>query len=135
MTAKKRKKDNPSSSSPRQNRRVKPSLKSDGMTSWLQDLRFGRSVSVAFFTHNAWILIIILVSLLSLIGLRYKTKTKMAEIKALTVELDRAESVKLQEKAGYMSLIRESEMKRLVDEKHLGLDFQEQPPYELVTDR
>lgn len=41
-------------------------------------------------------------------GLRYKTKTKMQEIKALERELVRSESAKLQEKADYMSLIRES---------------------------
>jgi hypothetical protein len=34
-----------------------------------------------------------------------------------------------------MTLIRESEMKRLVNEKGLGLVFQEQPPYEITTDQ
>ncbi len=41
----------------------------------------------------------------------------MAEIKQLTVELQRAESHKLQEKSLYMSLIRESEMVKMVREK------------------
>lgn len=74
---------------------------------------------------------IILVAVLSLIGLRYKTKTKMEEIKVLTHKLEISESEKLQEKASYMSLIRETEMKRLVAEKNLGLVFQEQPPFEI----
>ena len=77
---------------------------------------------------------VIVVALLSLIGLRYKTKTKLAQIQSLTTELQRAESSKLQEKAAYMSLIRETEMRRLVAEKGLGLDFQEQPPYELLIE-
>lgn len=97
----------------------------------MRDLRYGQSVSIDFFRKNAWILIIILVAVISLIGLRYKTKTKMEEIKVLTHKLEISESEKLQEKAAYMSLIRETEMKRLVAEKQLGLVFQEQPPYEV----
>ena len=56
------------------------------------------------------------------------------EIKALERELVRSESAKLQEKADYMSLIRESEMQRLVDRHGLGLTFPEQPPYTLSCD-
>lgn len=105
------------------------------ITTWFNDLRYGQSLSVEFFTRHAWLLIIFIITMLALIGLRYKTKSKMAEIKTLTIELDRAESTKLQEKSRYMSLIRETEMKRLVDKRHLSLDFQERPPYELVVDR
>ena len=105
------------------------------IATWFNDLRYGQSLSVEFFTRHAWLLVIFIITMLALIGLRYKTKSKMAEIKTLTIELDRAESTKLQEKSRYMSLIRETEMKRLVDKRHLSLDFQEQPPYELVVDR
>lgn len=98
---------------------------------WLKDLRYGQSLSIEFFTYNAWILVIVLVAVLSLIGLRYKTKTKMAEIKKLSHKLELAQSDKLREQAAYMSLVRETEMRRLVTEKKLGLIFQEQPPYEV----
>ena len=98
----------------------------------LSDLRYGRSLSINFFKKNGWLLMLIVVAVLGLMGLRYKTKTKMAEIKKLTTELQRAESTKLQEKAQYMTLIRESELKKLVEEKGLNLQFQEQPPYEIV---
>lgn len=98
---------------------------------WVSDMRYGRSLSVEFFKKNAWLLMVFVVAVISLMGLRYKTKTRMEEIKRLTTELHRAESSKLQEKAAYMSLIRETEMKRLVEEKGLGLVFQEMPPYEL----
>lgn len=98
---------------------------------WFGGLRYGQSVSLTFFKRNAWLLMCILVALVALMGLRYKTKTKMQEIRRLERELVRAESSKLQEKAAYMSLIRESEMQRLVDERHLGLTFQDQPPYTL----
>lgn len=102
--------------------------------SWVSEFRYGRSISVEFFKNNAWLLVIIVVSIIALIGLRYKTKTKMSEIKKLNTELARAESEKLQEKAAYMSLIRETEMRRMVQEKGLPLEFQEQPPYEIINE-
>lgn len=100
----------------------------------MSELRYGRSLSIEFFKSNAWLMLLFVVAILALIGLRYKTKTKMAEIKQLTVELQRAESHKLHEKSLYMSLIRESEMVKMVNEKNLNLEFQEQPPYELSDD-
>lgn len=102
---------------------------------WVSDIRYGRSLSVEFFKRNAWLLMIFVVATISLMGLRYKTKTKMEEIKALTNELQLVQSSKLQEKATYMSLIREIEMKRLVEEHGLDLQFQEQPPYELKVEK
>lgn len=110
------------------------SEKKKGGYSWVQEFRYGRSISVEFFKNNAWLLLIIVVAVIALIGLRYKTKTKMEEIKRLHTELARAESNKLQEKAAYMSLIRETEMRKMVSEKGLPLEFQEQPPYELIED-
>lgn len=101
---------------------------------WMSELRYGRSLSIDFFKANAWLMLLFVVAILALIGLRYKTKTKMAEIKQLTVELQRAESHKLQEKSLYMSLIRESEMVKMVREKNLNLEFQERPPFELTDD-
>lgn len=98
---------------------------------WLTDLRYGRAMSLEFFKANAWLILIFLVIVISLMGLRYKTKTKMAEIKRLEKELSISQSEKLREKAEYMTLIRETEMERLVGEKGLGLQFQEIPPYEV----
>lgn len=95
---------------------------------WISDFRYGQSLSVEFFRKNAWLLILLLVVILSLMGIRYRTKTRMLEITRLERELNHVESEKLHEKAQYMSLIRESEMQRLVRENGLGLQFQEQPP-------
>ena len=111
-----------------------PQAGSASRPTWLNDLRYGRSVSLNFFRRNAWLLISIIVALVALMGLRYKTKTKMQEIKALERELVRSESAKLQEQADTMSLTRESEMQRLVDRHGLGLTFPEQPPYTLSCD-
>jgi len=112
---------------------AKKKKENKGGYSWVNEFRYGRSISVEFFKSNAWLLLIV-VAVIGLIGLRYKTKTKMSEIKRLNTELARAESNKLQEKAAYMSLIRETEMRRMVREKGLPLEFQEQPPYELIDD-
>lgn len=128
-----RKKEEGGSAAPAKKKRDKPVEKKKNQ-SWLNELRYGRSISVEFFKSNAWLLIIIVVVVIALIGLRYKTKTKMAEIKRLNIELTRAESLKLQEKSAYMSLIRETEMRRMVREKGLPLEFQEQPPYEVIDE-
>lgn len=109
----------------------KKKKKTSGGSSWLNELRYGRSLSIEFFKQNAWLLLMIVVTMIALMGLRYKTKTKMAEIKKLNTELQRVESEKLQEKASYMSLIRETEMKKMVRQRGLDLEFQEQPPYQL----
>lgn len=112
----------------------KKKSKAPSTPEWVKDVRYGRSLSVDFFKNNAWILMVFVVAMLALMGVRYKTKVKMEEIKKMTAELQRAQSSKLQEKAAYMSLIRETEMARLVEENKLGLTFQEQPPYELIVD-
>lgn len=98
----------------------------------LEDVRFGRSISIEFLRYNAWLLLVFLIAIISLMGLRYKTKTGMEQIKKLNIELTRAESAKLKEKAMYMSLIRESEMKRLIDEKGMKLYFLEEPAEEVI---
>lgn len=94
----------------------------------LSGIRYGESVSLDSFRRNAWLLIPLIAVILALMGLRYKTKAKMQEIRTLTVELHKSESSKLQEKAQYMSLIRETEMLRMVEERELGLVFREEPP-------
>ena len=102
--------------------------------SMIQDLRYGKSLSLEFFKHNAWLLLLMIVIILGLMGLRYKTKTKMEEIKKLKVELKRSESNMQHEKALYMTLIRDSELKRYVDEKGLNLTHPDQPPYVIYDD-
>ena len=93
------------------------------------DIRYGKTVSVTFFKSNAWLLILFVAIVLALIGIKYKTRTKMAEIKNLEKELAVSQSEMLREKSAYMTLIRETEMLRLVKKNGLGLMFQEQPPY------
>ena len=103
----------------------------DTTTGWLIDMRYGKSVSVTFFRKNAWLLILFVAIVLALIGVKYKTRTKMAEVRKLEKELVVSQSNMLREKSAYMTLIRETEMLRLVEKNGLGLIFQEEPPYDI----
>lgn len=91
----------------------------------------GRLLTLTFFKRNAWLILIVVGLVLALIGQRYSNHTKMQEIKELTKELDRATSEQLHQKSLYMSLVRENEMLKLLNERHIGLGYQEQPPYSL----
>ncbi|MCH5218915.1 MAG: hypothetical protein J1F07_10290 [Muribaculaceae bacterium] len=104
----------------------------DAAVGVFSNIRYGKTVSVNFFKNNAWLLLVFVCVVLALMGMRYKTKTKMEQIKKLEKELVESESDKLREKAAYMSLIREQEMMRLVEKNNLGLIFQEQPPYDVT---
>lgn len=101
---------------------------------WLSDLRGGQGVSLEFFKRNGWLLATIIIIILSLMGLRYRTQTRMVEIARLTQELKMAESEKLSAKKEYMTLIRQTKMNELVQQHRLPLIHQEQPPYEIVDD-
>lgn len=94
----------------------------------------GRVVSVDLFKRHGWFILVALVVIIALIGQRYTNQTKMEEIKRLSKELELEQSIQLNQKAEYMSLIRENEMRRLLREKHLDLDYQEQPPYVIPRD-
>lgn len=102
--------------------------------SWFTRLRQGRPLSLQFIRRHAWSIIIFTALALALTGLRYSVQSKMTTIKQLQKEYRIAESKKLNAKAKYMSLIREKELKQLIREKGLDLDFQEQPPYVISND-
>lgn len=105
--------------------------RSTSVSRFIDTMRSGRGISLNYLRKNAWLLVAIIVAVLSLMGLRYKTKTRMVEIKKLNKELVSAESDKLREKQLYMTLIRQSRMNELVRKNNLGLIHQEQPPYEI----
>lgn len=92
-------------------------------------LREGRPVSIDFFRRHAWLILISVVIVLALIGQRYSNQDKRLQIKRLEESLATAESELVAQKASYMSLIRENEMRRLLRSHHINLDYQEQPPF------
>ena len=94
-------------------------------------LREGRPVSLDFFRRHAWLILIAVVVVLALIGQRYSNQDKRLQIKRLEHALATAESELVAQKASYMSLIRENEMRHLLRSHNINLDYQEQPPYVL----
>lgn len=102
--------------------------------STLRTLREGRVLSLDLFHRHGWLILISIVVIIALIGQRYTNQTKMERIKVLTKELELQQSIEINAKAQYKSLIREKEMRRLLRENHLDLDYQEQPPYIIPLD-
>lgn len=96
-------------------------------------IKDGRSMSLTFFKRNGWLILLAMVAVIWLISQRYSNQSRMEEIKGLEKELRRAESRKLDAKAEYMSLIRESRMRQLMDSNNLRISYQEQPPYILPS--
>ena len=41
--------------------------------SWINELRYGRTLSLELFKQNSWLLLIFVVAIIALMGLRYKT--------------------------------------------------------------
>lgn len=97
-------------------------------------LKDGRSMSLTFFKRNGWLILLAMVAVIWLISQRYSNQSRMEEIRGLEKELRRAESRKLDAKADYMSLIRESRMRELMEQNNLTISYQEQPPYILSAE-
>lgn len=97
-------------------------------------IRDGRSLSLTFFKRNGWLILLAMVAVIWLISQRYTNQSRMEEIKRLEKELRRAESAQLDAKADYMSLIRESKMRELMERNNLSISYQEQPPFVLSSD-
>ena len=102
--------------------------KNSGVSAW-QTFKEGRSMSLSFFKRNGWLILLAMAAVIWLISQRYSNQSRMEEIKNLEKELRRAESRKLDAKAEYMSLIRESRMRELMEKNNLTISYQEQPPY------
>lgn len=119
---------------PNQKGKRKGKNKKSNKSGFVGTIRAGHSVSLDYFKQNAWFFLFFVIAILALIGLRYSTQSKMVTAQKLEEELGRAENEKIAVKAKYMSLIRETEMRKLVQSKNLGLDFQEQPPYRILSD-
>lgn len=98
-----------------------------GLGAWYM-LKDGRSMSLTFFRRNGWLILLAVVAVIWLISQRYSNQSRMEKIKSLEKELTRAESEKLDAKADYMSLIRETRMRELMQQKRLDLQYQETPP-------
>ena len=89
----------------------------------------GRFFSLDFFKRNAVYIIALVVMALAYIANKFVCQSSMQEVISLKTELANAQTDLVNSSAQYNSMIRESEMTRLMQEKHLGLSAPKDPPY------
>ena len=97
-----------------------------GLRGMMANMRKGRGVSLDFFRRNGWFICFLIVVVLILLYMR--------QIKDLRTELKQAENERIEEKARYMSMIRETDMVQMAQKHNLGLVFSDKPPFVLQTD-
>ncbi len=98
----------------------------------VRDTVQGRSfLSFDFFKRNSIYVIAATVMLLMYISNKYVCQSSMKEVMDLRGRLENAKTDRIGASTSYNSMIRESQMKSLVDTLHIDLDSPEQPPYQL----
>lgn len=95
----------------------------------LQSTARGRVLSIKFFKKYMFQIIFITVLIMMYVASRYDYKTSMEETVKLKDELNIARTEMQQQRARYMSSIRESSMQQIVDTMHLDLAIRERPPF------
>lgn len=97
-----------------------------------KDIIRGRLFSLDFFKRNAVYIVALVVMALAYIANKFVCQSSMQEVINLKTELANAQTDLVNSSAEYNSMIRESEMTRLMQEKHLGLTAPQEPPYDLT---
>lgn len=93
----------------------------------------GRFFSLDFFKRNAVYIIALVIMALTYIANKYVCQRSMEEVISLRVELANAQTDLVNASARYNSMIRESEMTKLMHERHIGLSAPMDPPTELKS--
>lgn len=96
-----------------------------------KDIIQGRFFSLDFFKRNAVYIIALVVMALAYIANKFVCQSSMQEVLSLRTELANAQTDLVNSSAKYNSMIRESELTKLMREKHIGLSAPLDPPYEL----
>lgn len=91
----------------------------------------GTLVSGTFFAHNWGKILIVVFMVLLYITNRYSCQRYMSDIRQLNERLNIVRSESYRVRGEYMSRIRESEMREMLDSMHMGLSVQPQPPYHI----
>ncbi len=98
-----------------------------------KDLIQGRFFSLDFFKRNWYYVVFIVAMALAYIGNKFTSQRSIQELIGLKVELANAQTDLVNASAKYNSMIRESQMVLLMNEKHLDLTPPLDPPYELKS--
>ncbi|MBR2083790.1 MAG: hypothetical protein IJ879_04075 [Muribaculaceae bacterium] len=93
----------------------------------------GRLFSLEFFKRYWFYVVFVVAMALAYIANKFLFQSSMQEVMKLKVELDDSRTDLVKSSAAYNSMIRESEMTRLMQERHLGLSTPDEPPYELKS--
>lgn len=96
-----------------------------------KDIIQGRFFSLDFFKRNAVYIIALVVMALAYIANKFVCQSSKQEVLTLKTELANAQTDLVNASAQYNSMIRESEMTKLMNEKHLGLAAPQDPPHVL----
>lgn len=91
----------------------------------------GTIVSGTFFARHWGKILIVVFMVLLYITNRYSCQHSMSEIRKLNERLNIVQSESYRVRGEYMSRIRESEMREMLDTLHTGLSVQSQPPYHI----
>ena len=98
-----------------------------------KDLIQGRFFSLDFFKRNAVYIIALVIMALAYIANKFVCQSSMQEVITLKTDLANAQTDLVNASAKYNSMIRESELTKLMREKHIGLAAPMDPPYELKS--
>ena len=93
----------------------------------------GRFFSLDFFKRNAVYIIALVVMALAYIANKFVCQNSMLEVMTLKTELANAQTDLVNSSSRYNSMTLESEMTRLMCEKHIDLAAPQEPPYVLKT--
>ena len=96
-----------------------------------KDLIQGRFFSLDFFKRNWYYVVFIVAMALDYIGNKFSSQRSIQELITLKTELANAQTDLVNASAKYNSMIRESQMVKLMSEKRLDLTPPLDPPYEL----
>jgi len=91
----------------------------------------GHILSLDFFKRNAVYIIAVVLMALAYIANKYVCQSSMQEVMKLKQELANSETNLVKASSDYNSMIRESEMTKLMRQKRINLKAPEEPPYHL----
>lgn len=99
-----------------------------------KDFLQGRIFSLDFFKRNAVYIIALVIMALMYIANKFVCQSSMQELLNLKTELADAQTDLVSSSAKYNSMILESEMTKLMRERHIGLSAPLEPPYKLESE-
>ncbi len=91
----------------------------------------GRFFSLDFFKRNAIYIIALVLMALAYIANKFVCQSNMQEVITLKTDLENAQTDLVDASARYNSMIRETEMTKLMSQKNINLTAPQEPPYQI----